>query len=243
MSGLDKYDLYIDAFSPATIPMARLSEYMKDFAKLLGQERHVHFAELCEGSLAIRSYVDEEARSKVESRLEEVRLGLGPKAAQEALLSINSRLAEDHAVGWIQRGSARVIEFAGRNKTKDAEIGPIMQPGSLDGEIVQIGGKDDSINIHLRMEDSVYRCITTKVIARQLAPHIFESTVRLYGIGHWWRSDSGQWFLKHFDIDKFEILDDKTSLTKVFSRLREQLVPPESGRQNPIDLMLFLREE
>jgi hypothetical protein len=43
MSGDEVYELYIDALTPATIPMARLSEYMADFAELLGHEAHVHF--------------------------------------------------------------------------------------------------------------------------------------------------------------------------------------------------------
>ena len=32
----------IDAFTPSTIPLLRLAEYMQDFAILLGNEKSVH---------------------------------------------------------------------------------------------------------------------------------------------------------------------------------------------------------
>ena len=38
MSEDDTYELYIDAFTPASIPMSRLAEYMGGFAVLLGYE-------------------------------------------------------------------------------------------------------------------------------------------------------------------------------------------------------------
>ena len=37
---------YVDAYSPETIPMAKLAEYMSDFAALLGRENAAHFAGL-----------------------------------------------------------------------------------------------------------------------------------------------------------------------------------------------------
>ena len=52
MPGEQVYELYIDAFTPETIPMARLADYMASFAELLGQREHVHFGELKPGSLS-----------------------------------------------------------------------------------------------------------------------------------------------------------------------------------------------
>ncbi len=36
----------IDAYSPETIPMAKLADYMADFASLLGEDNAVDFAGL-----------------------------------------------------------------------------------------------------------------------------------------------------------------------------------------------------
>jgi hypothetical protein len=56
---------YVDAYSPETIPMAKLAEYMSDFAALLGRENAVHFAGLESGSTQIAAIVEPEDLPKV----------------------------------------------------------------------------------------------------------------------------------------------------------------------------------
>ena len=58
MPGDDVYELYIDVFTPATISMSRLAEYMRDFAEMLGHHEHVHFERLKSGSLSLATRVD-----------------------------------------------------------------------------------------------------------------------------------------------------------------------------------------
>jgi hypothetical protein len=48
-----EYRLRIDAFTPETLPMSRLAEYMADLATLLGEQERVHFARLENGSTAL----------------------------------------------------------------------------------------------------------------------------------------------------------------------------------------------
>ncbi len=79
MPGDDVYELYIDAFTPATISMARLADYMRDFAEMLGNPEHVHFDKLKAGSLSLATRVDPVAQNKVAHRVEEIRYGGGPK--------------------------------------------------------------------------------------------------------------------------------------------------------------------
>lgn len=242
MSERQEYELHIDVFSPATIPMARLSEYMADFATLLGHEEHVHFERLAGGSLSILSRIDPVAEVKIQRRLEEVRYGNAPKSAMQALSAIDGKLAADNAVGSIRRGNTKIIEFPGRNRPKESSLGPMVQPGTLDGQVIQVGGRDETINVHIKSGDDFQRCITTKAIARRLAQFIFGPPVRLRGRGTWSRAESGEWKLHRFDIESFEVLDE-TPLTKLFDGLRARLAPPETGRCNPIDLMRQLREE
>ncbi len=242
MSGDDTYELYIDAFTPASIPMARLAEYMADFAVLLGQQEHVHFDKLTPGSLAVVSRIEPVAQNKVQRRLEEVRFGTGPKEAMDAFREIDEKLAADNAAGRVVRGKAKIIEFPGRNRPVESSVGPIVQPGALDGEVIQVGGRDETINVYIKAGDEFHRCITSKAIARRLAQHIFGSPVRVHGRGTWSRAESGDWKLHRFDIESFETLDE-TPLPKIFEGLRTRLVPPEGGRLNPADLMRQLREE
>lgn len=242
MSEDDSYELYIDAFTPASIPMARLAEYMRDFAALLGNETHVHFEKLRAGSTVVISRVDTVAQNKVRRRLEEVRYGTAPKAAMDAFGEIDDKLSADNALGRILHRGTRIIEFPGASRAVEPCVGPIVQPGTLDGEVIQVGGRDETINVHIRSGDDIHRCITTKAVARRLAHHIFGPPVRVHGRGAWSRAESGEWKLRRFDIESFETLDE-TPLSRLFDGLRARLGPPEGGRMNPAELVRHLREE
>jgi hypothetical protein len=243
MPGEEVYELCIDSFTPETIPMARLADYMASFAELLGHREHVHFGELKPGSLKVGARVDEIARRKVDKRVDEVRYGGGPQPALKALRDLDDKLAEDNAVGRIVRGKAKLIEFPGRTRHVEEKLGPVEQPGTLDGEVIQIGGRDETINIHLKAGGQYLPpCVTSKAIARRLAHHLFGAPVRVRGTGTWARMESGTWVLKKFEIVDFETLDE-TPLSKLFGGLRARLAPPDGGRTNPVDLMRQLREE
>jgi hypothetical protein len=99
-------------------------------------------------------------------------------------------LAGDNAVGRIIRGTAKLIEFPGRTRHVEEKLGPIEKPGTLDGEVIQIGGRDETINVHLKAGEQIHICVTSKAIARSLAPHIFSSAIRVRGFGTWARLES-----------------------------------------------------
>ncbi len=242
MPGDEVYELYIDALTPTTISMARLAEYMTDFAELLGHQEHVHFEAVRPGSLSLATRIEPIAQNKVRRRVDEVRYGNGPKKAMKAYRSLDSRLAEDNAVGRIVHRSAKIIEFPGRTRVEERTIGPVEQAGTLDGEVIQIGGRDETINVHIKMGDDVVYCITTKAIARRLAHHMFGPPVRLSGVGMWSRSESGKWALRSFAVRDFETLD-QTPLPKLFENLRAKLAPGPGGRPNPVTFLRELREE
>lgn len=242
MPSHENYELYIDVFKPETIPMARLADYMATFAELLGHEEHVHFSTLRSGSLNLAAQVDDVARRKVDKRVDDACYGQGSHAARKALKELDDKLAEDNAVGGVMRGKAKLFEFPGRTRYVEEKLGPIQQPGALDGEVIQIGGRDETINVHLKAGEQVLHCVTSKAIARRLAPHIFGVPVRLRGSGTWARMESGEWILKKFEISDFSTLDE-TSLSKLFDGLRARLTPPDEGRLNPVELMRQLRQE
>lgn len=107
---------------------------------------------------------------------------------------------------------------------------------------MRLGGRDATINIHIQAGFQIHICVTSKTLARRLAPHIFGPSIRVRGIGTWARLESGDWILKKFEISDFETLDE-TPLSKLFEGLRTRLTPPEGGRMNPVELLRQLRQE
>ena len=71
----EKFTFRIDSFTPETLPMARLAEYMAHLAALYGSEERVHFDKLKKGSAILQVIVDEPAIPKVFQRLQSVKSG------------------------------------------------------------------------------------------------------------------------------------------------------------------------
>jgi hypothetical protein len=202
----EKIRLKIDVFTPQTLPMSRLAEYLKQFALMVGYENSVHFSEVCEGSADLLAYAEPPAVSKLRHRAQAVVDGSAPKPALKAFAALNDLLVEDAGVGEVFIGSTKVIEFPGRRGAAIEEIGPVRRNTSLDGQIFSIGGRDETINVHLRSGERETRCIVSVDLARRLAPYLFGGKVRLVGSGSWYRVDS-VWQMRTFTAVDFVPID------------------------------------
>jgi hypothetical protein len=223
---------YIDAYSPETIPMAKLAEYMAEFAELLGKQHAVHFETVEPGSTQIVSRVEFEDVPKVKARLTEMRNGTAPKELVQLMAQIDNHLANDNAIGRVlfveeehgvpelgARATTELLAFPGRDRPKPLRYGPFSQDGHLDGVLIGVGGKDETISIRLHNGDVTYsHCDTTRTIARELGKHMFEP-VRIHGVGRWMREADGVWTLNRFRIHRFEVLG-KGSLLETVAALR-----------------------
>ena len=201
---------HIDAYSPDTIPMAKLAEYMTDFAALLGRENAVHFGGLTDGSTKLAAVVEYEDVPKVTTRLADLRRGSAVKDALKVFRAIDDRLANDNATGRIyvegQEETSELLIFPGRTRPKALVFGPFNQDGHLDGILISVGGKDESISVRLQNGEAIYaNCETNRTTAREMGRHLFEP-VRIHGTGRWTREADGAWTLLRFRIQRFEVL-------------------------------------
>jgi hypothetical protein len=216
---------YIDAYSPETIPMVKLAEYMADFAALLGRDNAVHFAGLESGSTKLAARVEFEDLPKVTHRLNDIRRGAPPKDAAKLFAQIDDRLANDNAIGRILiegedgTAAAELLAFPGRERPKAQAWGPFNEDGNLDGLLISVGGKDETVPLRLQNGDATYsNCDTTRAVARELGKHLFEP-VRVFGTGRWTREPDGTWTLVRFRVHRFEVLSND-SLRDTVNALR-----------------------
>jgi hypothetical protein len=241
MSDRHEYRLKIDVFSPDSLPMSRLAEYMAELARLLGEQERVHFSHMEKGSAVLVSSIEDPAVPKVGERLYRVRDGQGPKDAMQAYQALDGLLAKDNAVASLTGdGGTEIIAFPGRTRPKPVRYGPFREEGSLDGTVIRIGGRDDTIPVLLKDAEGVeYLCQTTLELSKKLAPHYRGATVRVFGSGKWVREESGSWTLQQFDITNFEVIDD-APLTDVVAKLRA-VEGGEWGKDVSLGDMLGLR--
>ena len=109
--------------------------------------------------------------------------------------------------------------FPGVEQTPGLTYGPFRERGTLDGVLIRVGGKDDTVPVHLLDGDKVHICNANREVARRLAPSLFGAILRVHGEGRWERDQEGKWNLLRFDIRDFEPLDD-VPLGEAVRRLR-----------------------
>lgn len=200
----------IDAFSPSTIPLLRLAEYMQDFAVLLGNEKSVHPGERLEkGSTVLVARVEWEAEPKVRDRLRAVRNRDAIDRAMEAAARLDDRLAADNAKGAIAGPSGdKVIEFPGRDRFQMPAFGPIQQPGSFQGVPIKIGGENDPVPVHLADGKEKYIIHARRGLAKEIAQYLFTGVIRVDGVGRWTRTANGAWEMHDFRAESFRLIED-----------------------------------
>lgn len=197
--------LKIQDFTPDTLPMARLAEYLAQFSALLGSEASVHFSKVAAGSLECHAYAEVHAIPIVHDRIRSLSRSDATGEVMKAFKKIDDLLAQDNTVGHILFGGEKIIEFPGRLRTRVEEVGPVFRATAIQGQIFQMGGKDKSINIRLRDGRLEHKCETSVPLARSLAPYFLNGMVRLSGNGEWVRK-AGRWELVRLWAESFEVL-------------------------------------
>ena len=218
--GTGEYLFKIEAFTPETMPMARLAEYLTELVAILGESKSVHLIRIEAGSTALVHNIEHEAIPKVHTRTEAIRLGEAPRDAQAAYRRVNRFLREDNAKAVLRKGKkgAKVLEFPGTEEAEEVFAG-VNQVGTISGVVVRVGGVGDTIRVLMESEgEQIAGCHTTRHMAKALARHLFEP-VRLNGQGYWSRDAEGLWALKHFRIDGFDPVE-ATTLSEVLTELR-----------------------
>jgi hypothetical protein len=237
------YRFKIDVFRVDTIPMARLAEYMAELARMLGQPERVHFSHIEDGSAVLVSSIEDPAWPKVTERVHSVLQGTAPKDALQAYHVLDAMLAKDNAVGVLSSDEeAEVIPFPGRTRPKPMRYGPFRERGSIDGVLIRIGGRDETIPVLLQDGEASFKCQTNREVAKRLAAHYLEATLRVHGEGKWVREEDGSWHLIEFYIEDFEVLDD-SPLRDVIDKLRAVEGSTWGDNPNAMSDLLGLRRD
>jgi hypothetical protein len=211
---------HIHEYTPHTLPMERLAEYLKYLAVLLGSTDDVHFVRLESGSVSCALETNASEEPKIVNRVQSVKKGNGTEEAVKAYAKLRELLQRDEASAELELESGDVILDFPLMQTGEQEIfGPFWQDGSVDGILVKIGGMDETVPVHLVDEGAYHICNTNRDLARELAPHLFSNPIRAHGRGRWIRNTDGKWEMQWFDIHRFETLET-LGLNEAVSRLR-----------------------
>ena len=231
-----EYVFSIDVFRPDTMPMDRLAQYLAALAKMFGHSEHTHFIGITKGSAELHTAIDPIDAPKVETRLNGVRLGEGPKEALAGKQALEDLLANDNAVGTLTEAESKrvVVPFVGRNRLKPLAFPPFREDTSIDGQLVSIGGRDNTAHAILQDGDVYHAGVTMpRELARDLGRLLYGPPLRMHGNGRFERQSDGVWKMTDFRVDRVEVLDGR-SLHEVLNAVRavpgNQLMRPSAYR-------------
>jgi len=232
-----KYEFWIDVFSPKDMPMQRLGEYMAQLGRLLGEKDSVHFHELREGSTTLALDVEWEAIPKIHHRIEGVKIAEAANDAINAQAQLNTMLYEDNAVAEFRRithGQPEpVLRFLGREIQKPERIGPFNEPATFKGELVRLEGEDATKHAGIKdAQGRVWSGAMSLELAIQMREFLFE-WVMVEGPSRWFRNEDGAWEMKSFQIKSFKVLPDD-SLEDGINNLRDMAGNQWKEMQDPL---------
>lgn len=226
MDQVDEYELWLDAYTPETIPMNRLAEYLAALSRLLGNQSSVHFSGLASGSTRAIAMVEREAAPKVALRIAHVGSGAAANDAVAAFNDINKLLRFDNAIGQLKHrpydgAEAVVIKFPGRDAPLPEKFGPFKEAAEVDGELVRIGGRDSSAHATIVDADGTpWSAELSRELAQRIARYLYKGPVlRVRGEARWERDEAAQWKMLGFKMIDFDVLED-IDLKQVTDHLR-----------------------
>lgn len=223
-----EYKFEIKAFTPDSIPMLRLAEYMLEFSKLLANSSSVHFDRLETGSTIAVAKVEYEADPKVKSRLLSIKKSEADSDAVESFDRLNAMLRIDNATGRIFAANedtfVEELYFPGKEIPFPQQIAPFMEPATIKALLYRIGGRDETA--HAQLIDSSGRLWNGKLTKEQAAKMAAAGNGGLYkwftvsGNAKWTRTETNEWKLVDFQILDFHLLPND-SLSQDVEALRK----------------------
>ncbi|HFH4609255.1 TPA: hypothetical protein ACXIE1_000860 [Pseudomonas aeruginosa] len=205
------YTLRIKGSHPRKLPLDRLALYLAELAKLLGEREHIHFDKLSVGSAAVKVWADPEAAPAVSQRvaLATRHLDEADEEAIRALHRINELLSQDGKKGELKSPEGAVIyPFPGRAKAEPVKEIVIDQASTVSGQVIKIGGRDETIPLLLKDADGMeYRCtIRGAQLAKEIAAHYLGDPIEVSGKGKWRRTADGRWSLENLTVTSWNVL-------------------------------------
>ena len=210
--------LKLDNHSPDTLSLKRLGEYLACLSKVIGSNEPVHLLSVESGSAMLRLEVDDARYPQIVADLNGLANGNGQKRRLHAYENLQKMLRDDQTSGALIDHFQSAIVSMPLADSPDTAIG-IKKHGSVQGELYQVGGKDETVPVRLTgANGETYLCEATREIASQISPHLY-CQVRVSGSGIWVRTDKDGWRLKKLHIDSYKVLSE-SDLGAALSNLR-----------------------
>ena len=228
-----KQDIYEDIIP---LSLAQIAGFLLEFSRLLGHKNQVRFKSIEKGSLlAVAEVSDPNTKHSVEERIsfaqswqlsDESKTRVPVEVA--AYDRLNMMLEKDQLSASIGCGDSleatsyhTLLELGQREEWEPIYL---FQPGVLDGSVIRIGNSPDTHDVPVHLENwsgERYLCRAEREMAFTMGSYPLGTFVRVHGSGEWSKDPRRPWRVKHFMIDRYELLPLQKGFRAAIERLRE----------------------
>ena len=220
-----QYEFIIKDFSPSTLKISRLAEYLKELSKIFGETHKIYFDRVDEGSVCLKFNIEERIEKKISEHLIK---RFNSKEIQDSILQ--KLLEKDETSAILKISDGKMIQFPGIENPKKIKEFTISCERVTTGKIVSISGKDKTINVDLLDNGIEYYCLCFEDIVKKLKWGMYISAATE---GYWIKTDEG-WRTdrkKRLKIKNFKILKKQTPY-ETFKELTETKMISDETFQN-----------
>ena len=227
MADYEELNFIIPGYTPETMPLGYLIEYLQQMVVVLGDPDDLHLIGIKEGSCAPVLHVPKATALAAIDRVGKVARGEGTGKQHVAYNRIQRMVRRDAgsaARPALLRNSNRLLLEIYAAPEEVSVLTGIRQASTIDGQLIRVGGAGEMAKLQVQdLDGRILSNITAKrSIAKDLAQWLWEP-VRLSGIGQWGRSAEGEWFLEAMQVQSYERLEDE-SLGVTLERMRSAYV-------------------
>jgi hypothetical protein len=214
MADLERFEFTVPGYTPETMPLDRLIEYLSQLVIILGQPSDLHLIGIEKSStrpvLAMRHDVATRARS----RASEVRQGGGSARRREAYHTIRKMVSEDGGkTATLNAPEGKILEFPKVDLGADQIVHSVRQPTTLEGELIRVGGLRENAQLLIQELSGrvIAGCTAPRAVARAMGSLLYRP-IRVSGIASWHRTAEGIWDVSNMHVQSFEELESDTHI-------------------------------
>jgi hypothetical protein len=239
MADFEELEFDIPAYTPETMPLDRLLQYLQQIGELVGAPEQMHLVRIEPSSTKPVFVMPTPVATQARERAAAVRTGNGTNVQRAAYTRIRQMVRRDGGKpASLKDRTGVILDFPPTPEEMQAVVG-VRQASSFDGALLRVGGVGDYTPILMQdLGGEVFAGFSApKVLAKEMAKLLFEP-VRITGIGSWDRSPAGEWKLNKMLVQAYEPLGDET-LGDIIQKLR---AAPVEWPPNADELLRIERE-
>lgn len=210
MADFERFEFTVPGYTPETMPLDRLIEYLNQLIVILGNPSDLHLVDIKKSSTKPVLVMPHHAAVKARQRARETWEGGGSVRQRTAYQRIRRMVADDGGKPAIlATREATILEFPSVDLGADQEISTLRQASSVSGELLRVGGDGEFDQILLKdfSGEIISGCFASKDVAKSLAK-LLHDQVRLSGVASWHRDRVGKWHISRMKVQSFERLEN-----------------------------------